>query len=78
MTGARPLTGHRINKSQLRELMQRVVLSPRPSRAAGYEGKGISIARIVAGTMMPVILSAFVHSSETCLSGSPRHQLLHC
>lgn len=44
-TGARPLTGRRINKSQLRELMQRVILSPRPCAGKpGCEGEGISIA----------------------------------
>lgn len=50
MAGARPLTGRRINKSQLRELMQRVILSPRPRIGyAGYEGEGISIAALLLG-----------------------------
>jgi len=38
MAGARPLTGRWINKSQLRELMQRVILSPRPRRGCRIRG----------------------------------------
>lgn len=52
--GARPLTGRRINKSQLRELMQRVILSPRPLGPPDARVKAF-LSRIVAGTITPTI-----------------------
>lgn len=52
--GARPLTGRRINKSQLRELMQRVILSPRPLGPPDARVKAF-LSRIVAGTITSTI-----------------------
>lgn len=52
--GVRPLTGRRINKSQLRELMQRVILSPRPLGPPDARVKAF-LSRIVAGTITPTI-----------------------
>lgn len=52
--GARPLTGRRINKSQLRELMQRVILSPRLLGSPDARVKAF-LSRIVVGTITPTI-----------------------
>lgn len=56
------LTGRRINKSQLRELMQRVILSPRKPPDARVKA---FLSRIVSETITrPVPPTALVNSSR--------------